>query len=281
MAHVMNKVAASVTSNGRTEPGAEPTLSDMARAGLYVRVFRLAVRGLLRLFFRVRVRGLKNLPGTPVIVCPNHLGWSDPFMILCFLPVEPRLYALGYSLDYVPDEGARAFRARVVNSLNVMIQLRMDRPIEAVRVMRDVIRRGGSLLIFPEATSMGAKEGVIQPFQEGAAHLSILTGTPIIPVGITGTRDLWLRRPITIRIGKALFPGDFQGNTHERMDAMTTRLETEVKALLPGDRSHARVKLLRNWLNGLFYGEEHFEHRTHRSRMQPASGQQQSRNDKI
>jgi hypothetical protein len=55
------------------------------------------------------------------------------------------------------------------------------------------------------------------------------------------------------------------------MDDMASRLEAEVQALLPGDRATARVKLLRKWLNGLFYGEEHFERRTHRSKVQAAA----------
>lgn len=252
----------------------DPRQSHSPRATFYTRAFRLMVRGLFQLFFRVRVRGLGNLPGAPFIVCPNHLGWADPFLILCFMPIEPRIYVLGYSLEYVPDEGARAFRTRVVNSLNVMIQLRMDRPIEAVRIMRDVIRDGGSLLIFPEGTYMGASEGTIQPFQEGAAHLSALTGVPLVPVGITGTKDLWLRRPITLRVGRPVLASEFEGNTHERMDAMTSRLEAEVQALLHGDHATARVKLLHNWLTGLFYGEEHFEHRTHRSKAQAAANKE-------
>jgi 1-acyl-sn-glycerol-3-phosphate acyltransferase len=246
-----------------TKPKAVParTPRDIAGANFYVRAFRFAVRALFRLFFRVRVRGLRNLPSTPVIICPNHIGWADPFLILCFLPLEPRIFVLGYSLEYISDEGARAFRTRIVNSLDVMIPLRVDRPVEAVRVMRDVIKGGASLLIFPEGTYMGANEGTIQPFEEGAAHLSILTGTPVVPVGITGTKELWLRREITLRIGKPVSPIGFEGNTHERMHAMTSQLETEIQALLPGDHTTARVRLLRKWLTGLFYGEEHFEHR--------------------
>jgi 1-acyl-sn-glycerol-3-phosphate acyltransferase len=270
MTSSINKIASRGAPGTSTRQGAKagPRQSHLPQANFYVRAVRLAVRGLFQLFFRVRVRGLGNLPDTPVIICANHLGWADPFLILCFLPVEPRIYALGYSLEYVSDTGARAFRSRVVNSLKVMIQLRVDRPIEAVRAMRDVINGGGSLLIFPEGTYIGASEGMIQPFEEGAAHLSILTGTPVVPVGITGTKELWLRRTITLRVGRSIFPGEFEGNAHERMDAMTSRLEAEVQALLPGDQATARAKLLHNWLNGLFRTEEHFEHRTRRSKAQ-------------
>src|SRR5213080_3117852 len=68
---------------------------NAAPARWYHKAFRLLVRGLFRIFFRVRLKGLQNVPRTPVIVCANHLGWADAFMVLSFFPVEPRIYALG------------------------------------------------------------------------------------------------------------------------------------------------------------------------------------------
>src|SRR3954453_14766784 len=66
-----------------------------APAPFRVRLARRLLRGLFRLVFRIRVRGLEHVPHTPVIVCANHLGWTDAFLILLFLPAEPRIYILG------------------------------------------------------------------------------------------------------------------------------------------------------------------------------------------
>src|SRR5438552_10146365 len=88
-----------------------------------IKVFRLLVRGLFRLFFRIRVIGLKNVPRSPVIVCANHLGWADPFLVLLFFPVEPRIYALGLHPGHVS-----AFRTRVVDALQIMVTVDPGRP---------------------------------------------------------------------------------------------------------------------------------------------------------
>jgi 1-acyl-sn-glycerol-3-phosphate acyltransferase len=226
---------------------------DAAVAHLYIRVFRIVVRTLLRILFRVRVKGLKNVPRTPVVIAANHLGWADPFLILCFLPVQPRIYVLGLSLDYVKDPGARDFRKKVVDSLELMVHLHTDRPLEAVRLVTDVLKRGGSLLIFPEGTWSGAQEGHLLELQHGAAHMSQVAGVPIVPIGVTGTQELWLRKTLTLRIGKPIYPHDFDGRIYERVHEMTDRLSAELRPLLPGDRSHARVKLLSHWLTHLFY----------------------------
>src|SRR5690349_14337072 len=62
-----------------------------SRAARHIRLTRLAMRALFQLFFRVRVEGLENLTATRAIICPNHLGWADPFLVLLFFPAEPRI----------------------------------------------------------------------------------------------------------------------------------------------------------------------------------------------
>ena len=219
-----------------------------APARLHIKLFKLVVRATFRLFFRVRVAGLKNVPRTPVIICANHLGWTDVFIVLLFFPVEPRVYVLGeQQVKFISS-----FRTRVIDWLEIMVMLDRNKPIEAVRVMRDMLRRGGSLLIFPEG-HLGTEEGCLSELQHGAAHLGVVSGVPLLPVGLTGTSELWLRRLLVLRIGRPISPADFEGDTRTRMHAMTERLEREMRALLPGDRDRGpRVKLLKRWLTGLF-----------------------------
>jgi 1-acyl-sn-glycerol-3-phosphate acyltransferase len=218
------------------------------RARRHVKLVRLAVLALFRLVFRLRVVGREHVPRTPAIVCANHLGWTDAFLVLILLPVEPRIYVLG-ERDTVLLTG---FRTRVVDSLQIMVPLDRDRPLEAMRVMTGLLRRGGSLLIFPEG-NLGTEEGALQPLQPGAAHLSLLTGVPLLPIGFTGTRELWLRRTLTMRIGPPLDPAAFAGGASRgRTQAMTAALDTAMRALLPGDPARPRVKPLRDWLTNLF-----------------------------
>ena len=217
------------------------------RAAPRVKAARLVVRGLLRLLFRVRVCGLENVPDRPVIVCANHLGWADPFLILALLPVEPRLYVLGERAGVLRN----SFRVRVINALQVMVPLDRNKPREALRIMQGVLARGGSLLIFPEG-ELGTQEGALQRLQHGAAQLSVHSGVPVLPIGLTGTAELWLRRPITVRVGRPIDPAALpDGDTRSRIHGMTAALETSLRTLLPGDCSHPRLKPLRDRLTNL------------------------------
>jgi 1-acyl-sn-glycerol-3-phosphate acyltransferase len=219
---------------------------NAASARWYIRAFRLVLRGIFHLFFRIRVRGLKNVPSTPVIVCANHLGWTDPFLVLLFFPVEPRVYVLGeQQVKYISG-----FRTWVIDTLEIMVMLDRSKPVQALRIMQGVLERGGSLLIFPEG-HLGTEEGKLLELQKGAAHLSTISGVPLLPVGLTGTSELWLRRNLTMRVGKPIYPGEFEGDTRTRMQAMTAQLDKSMRALLPGDRERPRFKILRNWLTKL------------------------------
>jgi 1-acyl-sn-glycerol-3-phosphate acyltransferase len=189
---------------------------------------------------------LKNVPNTHSIVCINHLGWADVFLVLLFFPVEPRIYVMGEA--EVKD--ISAFRRWVIDSLQVFVMLDRSKPMHALRTMEDVLRRDGSILICPEG-QLGTEEGHLLPLQHGAAHTSVLTGVPLLPVGLTGPSQLWLRRTLVVRIGKPVAPEEFEGSSRERTHAMTDRLAAEMQKLLPGDEEKPRVKLLQRWLTKL------------------------------
>lgn len=217
------------------------------RAPRRVKVGQLLLRAILRALFDVRVVGLENVPRTPVIVCANHLGWVDPFMILLLLPVEPRLYVLGERAGVLRNN----FRIRVIDFFQVMVPLDRKQPREALRVMLDTLRRGGSLIIFPEG-HLGTWEGALQPLQPGAAQLSAHSGVLLLPIGLTGTSELWLRRRLTMRIGQPIDPAAFDGSGRARLDALTGALDISLRTLLPGDGQPApRRKLLRDRLTNL------------------------------
>ncbi len=68
------------------------------------------------------------------------------------------------------------------------------------------VRAGRSVLVFPEGTR--SRSGVLQPFKRSGFLLAIRTGLPIVPVAVTGAREvagadsLWIRRsPVRLRTG--------------------------------------------------------------------------------
>jgi 1-acyl-sn-glycerol-3-phosphate acyltransferase len=63
----------------------------------------------------------------------------------------------------------------------------------AGRIMRE---RRISLLVFPEGGR--SHDGVLQPFKEGAAYIAIKAQAPLVPVALTGTREI-------LAMGSAVF----------------------------------------------------------------------------
>jgi 1-acyl-sn-glycerol-3-phosphate acyltransferase len=219
------------------------------RPTLGVFILRGLVGALFRLVFRIRVEGREHIPPGPCVICANHLGWSDPFLMLLFLPATPRLQMLGLHPRLIS-----AFRSWVVDHLDVLVELDRAHPVEGVRRARAALAAGYMMLVFPEGTYIGSTEGRLQSLHPGAAYLSLASGLPIVPVGLTGSHALWVRRPITIRIGPPLWPVDRPGTLHERAAALTTEIGAALQALLPGDQEGEamRVRLLRPWLSTLF-----------------------------
>jgi len=241
---------ASGTTERRSGPDKDGTRiqeGDAGKARLHLRLFRLAVRTIFRLLFRIKIVGLDNVPQTPVVICANHLGWTDPFLVLLFLPIEPRIYILGER----EVKQISGFRTIMINWMQVMVALDRDKPREALRIMQSVLERGGSLLLFPEG-HLGKVEGDLLELQHGAAHLSVTAGVPLLPVGLTGTSMLWVGRRLVVRIGNLIDPTLFEGGTRERVRSITKRLDSDLRALLPGDRQRGGVRLLRAWLTDLF-----------------------------
>lgn len=134
---------------------------------------------------RVRVEGIEKIPpgASCVFVC-NHLSYIDTPVVLSRIPAQFRFLAkeslfripfLGYHLDRaghirVPREDPRA-------SVRAMT--------EAARVIRE---QGISVLVFPEGGR--SHNGQLQEFKEGAAYIAIKAGVPIVPMAVSGTREI-------------------------------------------------------------------------------------------
>jgi 1-acyl-sn-glycerol-3-phosphate acyltransferase len=84
------------------------------------------------------------------------------------------------------------------------------------------------------------------PFKKGFAHFAIKAGVPVIPVALSGTKDLWFRKQVRVIIGKPIPP---EGHTPE---SLTDTAFQTIKDLLPEYREPAGRKLLRRQLTRLF-----------------------------
>ena len=215
-------------------------------ANWQTRVLRVLLRVLFVGVFRVRVMGLEHVPRTPYIACMNHLGWAEAFMVLLWFPTAPLLHGLG-ERDVMERS---AFRRWFFTQAPIFLPLDRDKPRAAIRLMQEVLQRGGALLIAPEG-KLGEHEGELNPLQTGAAFLAVRANVPLVPIGATGTREVWLRKTLTLRVGAPILPDAFTGETRVRESELTAQLAQDMRALLPGDTQAPRWKPLRDVLTKL------------------------------
>jgi len=187
------------------------------------RLVRLLAIPLLRLCFRFDVQGRANIPrpGNYVVIA-NHLNWLDEFALLYLMPIEPRLHFLADPTVLV----TRKFQWWLVRTTGGYVPVVRERHGDRTlfRHVDRCLEAGGSVAIFPEA-NYGPQEGELLPFHKGFAHFAIKAGAPVVPVALSGTKDLWLRKRIKVVIGEALpaagqDPAELTEQAFERMTAL-------------------------------------------------------------
>jgi 1-acyl-sn-glycerol-3-phosphate acyltransferase len=205
---------------------------------------RLIAIPLLRLCFRFDVHGRAKIPRTGnYVVIANHLNWLDEFTLLYLMPIEPRLHFLADPTVLV----TRKFQWWLVRTTGGYVPVVRERHGDRAlfRHVDRCLEAGGSVAIFPEA-NYGPKEGGLLPFHKGFAHFAIKAGVPVVPVALSGTKDLWLRKRIKVVIGEAL-PAAGQDPA-----ALTELAFERMTALMPVYSEPPGRKPLRNKLTHLF-----------------------------
>jgi len=214
------------------------------RANFPYRLVRLIGIPLLRLCFRFDVEGRQNIPRSGnYIVIANHLNWVDEFTLLYLFPAEPRLHFLADPTVLV----TRKFQWWLVRTTGGYVPVVRERHGDKVlyKHVDRALALGGAVAIFPEG-NYGPKDGELLPFHKGFAHFAIKAGVPVVPVALSGTKDLWFRKRIGVAIGAAL---PAQGADPA---ALTELAFQKVSAMLPAYVEPPGRKLLRKQLTHLF-----------------------------
>ena len=212
------------------------------RPTLTFRAARRLLRAIGRRLFRVEVRGLENLePGQGYVIIANHLQWIDAFAVVGALPPQPRIHVFGDLLGIAP------WQMRLVRRIGGVIPVdrRDGRSAAVLEQAERCLRVGGSLLIFPEGRC-NETEGAAGDFRKGFANFALNTCTPVLPVGLCGTRELWLRKRLTVTVGA---PMSTEGHSPE---SLTAAGRNAVLTLLPSRVDRGGRRLLVRQLTHLF-----------------------------
>jgi long-chain acyl-CoA synthetase len=206
-------------------------------AGKAMDLFRFVLAKILhfvfRLFLRIEAVGLENLPHEgPFMLCPNHVSYLDPLMVLVPLPWRflRRVFFVG-AADFFAYSWMRLL-ARVANIFPVDPDAHL---LRAMKIGAWGLRRGRILCIFPEGGR--SFDDRLMVFKKGAAILGREIDVPVIPVAIRGAFEVWPRDSRRIRFHKVrvIFgaPLQFTGEQEGRTDqADTARLRQALSRLI-------------------------------------------------
>lgn len=149
----------------------------------------------------IDVAGLERIdPGTSYVFMPNHISFLDGPLVMVLIPGVARVI-LKKSILRIPIVGTAMRFVGFVPVDRKGAEGGKKSIARAVSLMR---ARGYSYLIFPEGTR--SRDGRMGPFRRGGFFLALASGAPIIPVTISGTRELmpkgqWFARRGKVRVG--------------------------------------------------------------------------------
>ncbi|HNV10336.1 MAG TPA: lysophospholipid acyltransferase family protein [Propionibacteriaceae bacterium] len=124
----------------------------------------------------IQVTGRENIPDGPAILAANHAGVFDGPMLVAF---TPRCIALAKTELFTGIQG------RFVRAAGQIPVYRFGYDIAAIRACLQLLEAEQVLAIFPEGTR---GRGDMSHARRGAAYLAMVTGAPVIPVALLGTK---------------------------------------------------------------------------------------------
>jgi 1-acyl-sn-glycerol-3-phosphate acyltransferase len=153
------------------------------------------IGALVRVFAPLRTYGRDRVPAQgPVVLCFNHFSWLDPWAIGSSCP---RI------IFYVAKQEAHDDKliGPFIRFFGTTPIRRGESDREAVRAMREVVRRGHALGMFPEGTRQAREPGPALP---GVALIAVQEQVPIVCAAIHGTQDWRLGNfhPVSIAFGE-------------------------------------------------------------------------------
>ena len=162
---------------------------------LYDVLHRSGFRRFMSRLYRIEVVGREHIPPNGgCILASNHESIVDPFILGVATTREIRFMAK------VELFGNRAVAA-TLRALGAFPVERGGGDRAAFSEAAELLRRGEVLGIFPQGTS---KQHVSRRWHRGAARLALVTGAPIVPVHMTGTRALPFRTNVRIVVGSPI-----------------------------------------------------------------------------
>ncbi len=176
---------------------------------------RITIPPLLKLLWIKEISGVENIPEDGRFVAtPNHQSYFDdwivPSLIDLYLEKELHMYV---NRDYFKNPLFKRYLHH-----HECIPVEVNKTKDKKKVNENAFKKalyylgkGDPICIYPEGHR--SKDGELQEGRFGAARLAIAAKVPILPIGITGTREVWpkgkklprIKRIIKVKIGNPIY----------------------------------------------------------------------------
>jgi 1-acyl-sn-glycerol-3-phosphate acyltransferase len=210
---------------------------------------RTFIRAYSQLLFKMRIHWMVPMPPGRKLIAANHPSCIDAFVIPLLSQVEMSILISG-----------KAFQVPLFKQFLCLcgqIPVVPGSGGDALDEARKHLEADGTVAIFPEG-GLSPQEGGHHPARPGAVRLAMLTGAPIIPVGIHYPREnniyitskitggeksdgyWYLTGPYQITVGAPMY---FNGDANDRVqvEASSAQLMDEIARLA----EHSRLRMLR------------------------------------
>lgn len=142
------------------------------------------------MFYKIDIKGHENISNDKgALICPNHYHWLDPLLVAICIR-RPVKFMAKYELFEKPLLGF------ILRNIYVYPVKRGEADLSAIKNTLRILKDKQLVGIFPEGTRIKGEE--LGKANAGVALFSIKTGSPAIPVLISGNYKPFTRMSITI-----------------------------------------------------------------------------------
>lgn len=176
---------------------------------------------------RLSIKGKDKIAkGRSYVIMSNHQSLFDIWALIGKMPLQLR-WIIKSEIKRMPIFGY---------ALDRMGHIYVDRKrpkdtVPSLRAAAEKMRNGASVVIFPEGTR--SEDGRLQKFHRGGTLLADMSGVPILPVTVNGSRFVLpkgtlalMPGKIQIVVGDSIDPGMFE---HDKKDALLTAVRSAIE----------------------------------------------------
>ena len=182
-----------------------------------------------KIFYRVKYVGRDRIPDEAVLICANHSGYSDPFLVAMAFGDKKQIHILAK---------AEVFKIPVISQiLKKLGMISVERGTSDVKSIKTILRYlkdNEKVAMFPEGTRNRSDEEAAA--KVGAIKIAERAGVPIVPVFVPRKKPLF--KPLTVVIGeKYRIPKAADKRTSEEYSSLVIDLMEKIKSLNPAVKS--------------------------------------------